>query len=155
MDRITRPDDKSFFSGFNYFKDCITKQYVGFGGRASREEYWYFVLYHSMIPLTLLSVVGFIANLDVLALLGSAVGFIIAFTLYYLITFLPALSVAIRRIHDTGKSGWWIFISLVPFIGSILLLIILAQYSQPFTNKWGKPTENKTDDVLNQLNTEF
>ncbi len=70
-----------------------------------------------------MTVVGYIF----LALLG----------IYSLATLIPSLAVGIRRLHDTGKSGWWIFISLIPFVGPIILLIFLVKDSDPGTNLYG------------------
>ncbi|MFN3568205.1 MAG: DUF805 domain-containing protein [Caldimicrobium sp.] len=63
---------------------------------------------------------------------------------YMFATLLPYLAVTVRRLHDVGKSGWWILISLVPFIGLIWLLVLLCTDSQPGENKYGpNPKEIK------------
>lgn len=58
-------------------------------------------------------------------------------TLYSLAVLLPSLSVAVRRLHDTGRSGWWLFIALIPIIGAIILLVFMCLDSQPGDNKYG------------------
>jgi uncharacterized membrane protein YhaH (DUF805 family) len=102
----------------------VLKNYVGFQGRARRKEYWMFVLF-SVIVSIVLSIVDAIAGLNsVLSLL------------YSLAVLLPSLAVGVRRLHDTGKSGWWLLISLIPLIGSIILLVFMCQDSQE-DNKYG------------------
>lgn len=58
-------------------------------------------------------------------------------TLYGLAVFLPSLTVGVRRLHDTDRTGWWLLISLVPIIGTIVLLVFLVQDSQPTENQYG------------------
>lgn len=89
-------------------KTCFQK-YVDFTGRARRSEYWWFVLF---------IVVG---NL-VLSYISPTAG-----SLFALATLLPSLAAAARRLHDTGRSAWWLLISLVPLVGAIVLIVFLAQ----------------------------
>ena len=58
-------------------------------------------------------------------------------TLYYLAVFLPSLAVAVRRLHDTNRSGWWILLGLVPLVGFIVLIVFYAQAGNVGTNKYG------------------
>jgi len=67
--------------------------------------------------------------------------------LYQLFILLPALGVTVRRLHDTGRSGWWILIALVPIIGAIALLIFFVQDSDPGTNRFGPPPKTNYPDV--------
>lgn len=91
-------------------KVCFNK-YVDFSGRASRSEYWWFVLFVFLVQLGL----GLFSNW--LALI------------FLLATLLPQIAAATRRLHDTGRSGWWQLIGLVPLIGWIVLIVFLAQES--------------------------
>ena len=103
----------------------VLKQYATFSGRASRSEFWYFQLFNVLVYVVL-------AILDsVIGTNGALVG------LYALGTLLPSLAVIIRRLHDTGKSGWWIFIELVPAIGAIWLIVLLATDTAPAGDKFG------------------
>jgi uncharacterized membrane protein YhaH (DUF805 family) len=103
----------------------VMRNYVGFTGRARRKEYWMFFLINAIIAV-------------VLAILETLIGIPgVLSTLYSLAIFLPSLGVTVRRLHDMGKSGWWILISLIPIIGGIILLIFTCLDSQPGTNKWG------------------
>jgi len=109
----------------------VLKKYAVFGGRARRKEYWMFLLFN--IIFTIVAVI-----LD--NVLGTAIenlGYGLFYILYGLAVLLPALAVTVRRLHDTGKSGWWIFISLIPLIGAIWLLVLLATDSQPGKNQYG------------------
>ena len=100
-------------------KTCFTK-YVDFKGRASRPEYWWFFL--SYIVLYLLF---FAIRVPTIALLIA------------LAYFLPLLSAAVRRLHDTGRSGWWYLIALVPFVGVIILIVFLASEGNAGPNAYG------------------
>jgi uncharacterized membrane protein YhaH (DUF805 family) len=64
-------------------------------------------------------------------------GLVVLYWLYGLALFLPGLTVAVRRLHDTNRSGWWVLIGLIPFIGFIVLLVFLVQDSDPGTNQYG------------------
>lgn len=95
-------------------KHCFAN-YANFNGRAGRSEYWYFVLFNTIAG----TILTFITPNHIL---GS---------LYYLAVLLPSLSVACRRLHDTGRSGLWLFIALIPLVGTILLIVWLCQAGVP------------------------
>jgi len=103
----------------------VLKKYAVFSGRAHRKEYWMFFLFNTIIA----SVLGFVERLA-----GSpgVVG-----SLYGLAVLIPSVSVSVRRLHDTNRSGWWLLIELVPLIGSIVLLVFMVQDSQPGENQHG------------------
>lgn len=109
----------------------VLKQYADFNGRARRQEYWMFVLFNIIF-----SVVAAILD-NVLGLASPEVGYGILTGLYSLAVLIPSLAVAVRRLHDTSRSGWWIFIALVPIIGGIWLIVLLAQDSTPGDNEYG------------------
>ncbi len=109
----------------------VLKNYVTFNGRARRKEYWIFFLVNTIISAVLTSVDSFIAgpgNIGIFYYIGI---------LYSLAVLLPGLAVSIRRLHDTGRSGWWLLILLIPLIGAIVLLIFMAQDSNPGENQFG------------------
>jgi uncharacterized membrane protein YhaH (DUF805 family) len=99
---------------------CLTK-YVDFDGRASRSEFWWFFLFELILFMILSMMPSFIDTIAALALV------------------LPSLGSAVRRLHDIGKSGWWIFINLIPLIGTLIYLYWSAKPSQHETNNWGAP----------------
>jgi uncharacterized membrane protein YhaH (DUF805 family) len=89
----------------NYLK--VLRNYVNFNGRAGQAEYWYFVLFNFLISIAL-GVVGYVIHSDLLS------------NLYSVAVFLPGIAVGIRRMHDVGKSGWFL---LIPFYNFYLLCI--------------------------------
>ncbi|MFL6161851.1 MAG: DUF805 domain-containing protein [Jatrophihabitantaceae bacterium] len=110
--------------GFADAVRSVFSKYVVFSGRARRSEFWWFALF----TLILYILVGIID-----AAIGSSALLIIV----VLALLLPSLAVTVRRLHDTGRAGWWILISLVPFIGGIILLVFECQDSQPGVNAFG------------------
>jgi uncharacterized membrane protein YhaH (DUF805 family) len=110
-----------------HFLDVITNHYADFNGRARRKEYWMFVLFNFVVSLVLGIVMGLISQTA-----ANAVSII-----YTLALLLPGLSLGVRRLHDTGKSGWFMLIGLIPLVGAIILLIFYCLDSQPGTNEYG------------------
>lgn len=108
-----------------------------FSGRACRAEYWWFAV--ALAIAYVVSVVVF-AALTALGDAGAAIGFILLVVLW-LAAIVPNLSVAVRRLHDTGKSGWALLLGIIPLIGGILLLVWYATDSDPGPNRYGPPTK--------------
>lgn len=103
----------------------VLKQYTDFSGRARRREYWMFVLANFIVAL-------------VLGLIDTLIGWgQILSGLYSLAVLIPSLAVCVRRLHDIGKSGWWLLICLIPLIGGIWLLVLFSKDSQYEANQWG------------------
>ena len=113
----------------NWYLDAW-KNYVNFQGRARRKAYWMFVLFN-IIALVILSLIE-----GALGLSGQN-GYGILTGLYSLAIILPLIALAVRRLHDTGRSGWWLLIGLVPLIGPIVLIVFYVTDSQPGTNEYG------------------
>ncbi|MBU3663969.1 MAG: DUF805 domain-containing protein [Bacteroidetes bacterium] len=113
----------------NYYLLAL-KSYGIFSGRSRRAEYWYFVLIHFIILV--------FANILDLALFGNSaeVGAGYITLTYAFLTLLPQLALGFRRLHDIGKSGWWLLIAFTG-IGAILLIWWLATDSEQGTNKFG------------------
>lgn len=105
----------------------VLTQYVGFNGRARRSEYWYFFLFNMILS-------GVLNGLATATEAGifTALGTIVSLGLL-----LPGLAVAIRRLHDIGKSGWNLLFSLIPIVGQIMLIIWYCKDSQPGANQYG------------------
>jgi len=112
----------------------VLKKYVVFSGRARRKEYWYFVLFSYIIGCLLAWINNLIGiyQIDNLITIG-----ILTSIIYGLAILLPSIGVSIRRLHDTGRSGWWIFINLIPLIGTIIWLVFMLKDSQEGTNQYG------------------
>jgi uncharacterized membrane protein YhaH (DUF805 family) len=113
----------------NAYTYCM-RHYADFSGRASRSEYWLFVLFFIIMYVICIaidfSVFGAAqSGLPVLALLA------------YLVHFVPGLAVLIRRLHDIDRSGWWLLISFVPVIGGIWLLVLLCSEGTYGPNRFG------------------
>ncbi len=109
----------------------VLKKYAVFTGRARRKEYWYFILFNIIISIILSAVDGMTGSYNPqtgMGLLG---------TIYILAILLPAVGVSIRRLHDTGRSGWWVLLSLIPLLGTIVLLVFMLQDSKPGSNQYG------------------
>lgn len=108
----------------------VFKKAFDFSSRSRRKEYWMFTLVSLIISFVLGFIDGF-AGLE----LAEDVG--ILGTIYGLLILIPGLSLAVRRLHDVGKSGWWILIALIPIIGAIILLVFAVQDSEPQPNQYG------------------
>ena len=110
----------------------VIKRYSVFSGRAGRKEYWYFYLANIIIGVALGLVMlmmgssskSFITVMVVAMILGLAV-------------MVPSIAVTVRRLHDTNRSGWWFLISFVPYIGGIILLVLMILDSTLGDNKYG------------------
>ena len=118
------------------FKTAVTSvlksNYANFNGRARRSEYWYFWLFSFLVSIVCTILTSILGKVPVLGTLISIVTLVIS-----LLLLVPGLAVAFRRLHDTGKSGWWILIALIPLVGEILLIVFFATDSQPGENKYG------------------
>ena len=115
-----------------YFLEILKTKYFQPDGRARRKEFWMFQLFIFISVLALSIVAGILSAIsDTLGMLLFAV-----IGIGYLGLILPAITLNIRRLHDIGKSGWWLLISLIPF-GSIVLLVFACLDSQPGENQYG------------------
>ena len=115
----------------------VLKKYTVFSGRAQRAEYWYFVLFNMLVGVGLALIDQATGTLDLETGVGLLGG------LYSLGVLLPSLGVSVRRLHDTDRSGWWMFILLIPVIGVIALLIFFVQDSTAGTNEYGDNPKGK------------
>jgi uncharacterized membrane protein YhaH (DUF805 family) len=111
--------------------NSVFSNYANFSGRARRSEYWYFTLFNIIVS-TVLSVLMRLTA-------GSAMFnlFRIIEVVYSLAVIIPGLAVAWRRLHDTGRSGAWYLLILVPIVGAIVLLVWFCKDSQPGVNEYG------------------
>jgi|SRR5215210_7719983 len=102
---------------------CLRK-YATFSGRARRSEYWWFAL-ANVLAVIVATVIDQILGNSIVSLLVT------------LGLLLPSLAVTVRRLHDTGRSGFWWFIALVPFVGAVVLLVFECLDSTPGDNQYG------------------
>ena len=118
------------------------RNYAVFRGRARRREYWIFELMTAAIALALFVLAVELGKAGYPYFLGLPFLYIVA-------TIIPSLSSLVRRLHDTNRSGWWFWISLIPLFGPISILIFTVENSQPGENRYGpnpkqKPTTEQT-----------
>jgi len=140
-------------SAFNdYFVDTIKNRYAEFDGRASRSEYWYFMLFSILLFIPLIAAMGFSLtdsidnpsglNMSSKILIGFLSVIVIAWTI-------PSIAVSVRRLHDVGRSGWWYLLRLIGL--GIVIFIFSVLESEPGRNKWGpNPWEPDEDDEISQ-----
>lgn len=130
VSRIINNDgkDESQYTMIDWFVKCL-KNYANFSGRARRKEYWFFVLMQFIILMIAMI-------LD--SILFSGPSFF--YSVVALGLFIPSLAAGVRRMHDTGRSGWLLLISLIPLVG-LLVIFWLASETEFKVNKWGNPTK--------------
>jgi uncharacterized membrane protein YhaH (DUF805 family) len=104
----------------------VLANYANFSGRARRSEYWYWALAVFIVEIIVLGVRAVSPTLGQLL-----------YILVLLATLVPTLAVGVRRLHDTGRTGWWLLIALIPIIGAIVLIVFFVQDSAPGSNEFG------------------
>ena len=125
-----------------WYLKVVRDNYANFSGRARRSEYWYFRLVSFLIALLLILLMFAI---------GSPAVYILV--IYSLATIVPSLAVTVRRLHDVGKSGTYIFMSLVPIVGGILVLIALFTEGTYGPNQYGPDPKNPEQNEFDQIGT--
>ena len=104
----------------------VLQKYVVFDGRASRSEYWWFALVQTIIWAILLALS-----------LAIHEALMVITVVYALATIIPSLAVTIRRLHDSGKSAWFILFTFIPLVGGIIMLVFMVLGSEAGENKYG------------------
>ncbi len=118
---------------FKWFLICVMNKYSDFTGRACRKEFWMYMLISFLFSLTFLT----------LSVIAStiAVSLGMLFALLYVVISLalicPTLALSVRRLHDVGKSGWWLLIGLIPIVGGLYLLHLFSRRGLPGSNPYG------------------
>lgn len=125
----------------HWFTDVITNKYFEFDGRASKQEFWMFVLFYFIFAIGI-SIIAEVSGAKLLA------------DLFALALLIPSIGVTVRRLHDIGKSGWWVFIGLIPLLGLIVLIVFTIQDGQPGENDYGPNPKETGDDNHHPTNTE-
>jgi len=124
--------------GFGQAISAGFSNYVNFSGRASRSEYWYWIL--------------FIIIADIVAgIIDSVLGIQIVTGLFGLVTIIPNIAIAIRRLHDLDRTGWWILLGFIPLIGWIILLIWYVTKGTDGPNRFGPDPIS----LISQQNTRY
>jgi len=119
---------------FEVIKICFTKKYFDFKGRASRSEFWLYVLFYYSFT-AILYIIGFKFNSDFIIGLGLL--------FYFIIGLIPFISVTTRRLHDINKTGFAQFIVLIPFLGILILIIWCVTEGEKKKNFYGPPIKFK------------
>jgi len=133
-------------NAFDYYKECFTPKYADFNGRARRSEYWFFVLFNILIVM----LIGIIDSL----LFVRFLGFPVLTLVYFFAQIVPGLAVAIRRLHDTNRSGWWLLLGFVPVVG-LAVLVFMFLDGTPGMNQYGSnPKGIGADEPIEHLVTE-
>ena len=114
------------------FSEAISsgfRNYVGFSGRASRSEFWYWMLFTVLVSIAMtmidLGILGISSNVNPFSSIWS------------LIAFLPSLAIGVRRLHDTDRNGWWWLIAFIPLIGIIVLIVFWCSEGTRGPNRFG------------------
>lgn len=115
----------------------VWKNGLKFSGRARRSEYWYFLLFNLIISFGLLAI-------DML-IIGLGEGISPLYWIYSLAAIIPSLAVTVRRLHDTGRSGWWILIGMIPLVGGIILIVFLATEGDYGDNQYGADPKHRME----------
>ncbi len=132
-----------------WYLKVVLKQYADFEGRARRTEYWMFALFNFLAYFGVLIVSGLLNNLFGTEMFGGLI------FLYVVFSFVPSLAVTVRRLHDVGKSGWFLFISLIPLIGAIWLFVLYVTEGDYRSNEYGNnPKEEGDFDAIDQIGME-
>lgn len=117
----------------------VLGKYADFRGRAARSEYWWFVLAVNLALIAVWLVVGGLAALGGQdAAVAASTGFGIAMIASLAIV-VPALAVGVRRLHDTDKSGWFLLLGLIPYIGGLIVAVLMALRGTTWPNQYGQP----------------
>ena len=103
----------------------VFKKYTVVSGRARRKEYWMFVLFNIIIAIAIGFVEGLVGSPGIIGMI------------YCLAVLVPSVAVSVRRLHDTGRSGWWVLVAFVPLIGAIVLIVFMVLDGQEDENEYG------------------
>lgn len=111
-------------------------RFADFKGRSRRSEYWYVQLFLVVTNLAVAGIDLALMDGDVDRFIANGGGGIVGL-IWIFATIVPALAVLIRRLHDTGKTGWWALVGFIPLVGAIVLLVFTVTDSLPGENKYG------------------
>ncbi len=138
--------DEQHFTMLDWWKKVLIENYANFEGRARRAEYWYYILMNIILgfsSILFFVIIGVITDIFEIAIVGY-----IIFILYTLIVLIPSIAVAVRRLHDTNKTGWLYLLNFVPF-GGLVLFIFYCIEGDKGANQYGTDPKNEgyTDEI--------
>ncbi len=128
------------------------KRYADFSGRSRRKEYWMFVLFQLLLIFGMFILAGAVGAFDQSG--GGGIGsgvFVILLVLVVLGLFIPGLAVQVRRLHDQDKSGWFVLLGFVPYIGGIILLVLMCLDGTPGENRFGPDPKGRGDSDIGDV----
>jgi uncharacterized membrane protein YhaH (DUF805 family) len=131
---------KEVIMGFSEAVRSFWSRYTMFKGRSRRSEYWFIQLFLIVTNLGAAAVDLALMGGDVDRFIANGGGGILGL-IWILVTILPALAVLVRRLHDTGRSGWWALIGLVPLVGGVVLFVFSVSDSTTGENQYGAPAK--------------
>ena len=111
----------------------VINQYSNFKGRSRRKEYWMYTLFNIIFLLTAILLDNYLIGLTIQG--DLPIGFL-TFS-YYFFILIPTMALTVRRLHDIGKSGWFYLIALIPYIGGLILILLMCIKGEVGSNKWG------------------
>ena len=117
-----------------WYLKAVRDNYANFNGRATPQEYWMFYLFNIIFITALFISWIILSNLGVPIIQELA---LLIIFIYYLGIIIPSLAATVRRLHDVGKSGWMVLISLIPFVGAIVLIVFLCMAGEQSDNDYG------------------
>jgi uncharacterized membrane protein YhaH (DUF805 family) len=137
-DRLQPQQKEEDVMGFAVAIKSFWSNYATFKGRARRSEYWFIQLFLVLTNLAVAAIDLALMNGDVDRFIANGGGGIVGL-IWILVTIVPALAVLVRRLHDIGRSAWWLLIGLVPFVGTVVLFVFTVFDSTPGQGKYGPP----------------
>ncbi len=125
------------------------RQYADFSGRASRQEFWMFVLFNLLFAMAWAFVAGLLTGLlgDSFNQESRLMFMYKLIAIYYAVTAVPAMAVGVRRLHDTGRHGWWMLVSLIPFAGGVWLIVLMCLNGSAGDNRYGSRPDGTMGNV--------
>ncbi len=122
----------------NSYMDAM-RRYVDFSGRSGRKDYWIYVLVYLIIYIvaTVIDSTVFGLHMGPAGHMSPNIGILSG--IVALVHLIPGIAVSVRRLHDTDRSGWWLLIVFVPFIGWIWLIVLYCFAGTPGSNRFGAP----------------
>ena len=125
------------------------KRYADFSGRSQRKEYWMFSLFMALVIFALIiiaAVFGALGNTRTGS--GPTMLFIIPTVLFVLVSLVPSIAVTVRRLHDQDKSGWFYLISFVPYVGGIIIFVLMCIDGTAGPNRFGPDPKGGSGDIF-------
>ena len=118
------------------FKSVVMDQYTQFKGRASRAVFWQYILVYAVISIVFSLLIDLLSDVRVVYYI-----LVVLYCLIALALLAPTLAINVRRLHDIGKGGGWIFVNLIPIIGGLWYLILMIKEGEPQSNRFGDRPE--------------